>query len=468
MSSPPRAYGSDGDRAHSVRSPRCLVDRDGCPIAADASWEVARRRLVQARDLVRRGRHAKAARQLRAAEEALTRRRDWAGAGQAALALGRLLRERGLTRAARDALERAGRHFGAAGTTAGAIEAAIHMSGVLLDEARFAESEAVIRGALLAAERGCAEAASRARLQLANVLHWLGSHAEARLMVRAVEDAVDLRVPRLSLAARLAIAERDFPKAASLATEALESVGDGTAVEAELPARLVMAEVHRALGEREGLARHVAAGIRAARAAHRPLDALEFRVMQLEGLLAAGCTREAQTLARRLSRSPNKNIPARLRQRLHVALADAAGTAARSKPRRPGGPSRTWAREGVPPPASHDLPPADVLLSLVEVLDICNDTEDEDWTLTRVCAALRQRLRAASVGCVGKEEGTGVLASAGAPLVEHLPSARRAMDAGLPIPPGRYTDTFEAAVPVPICGERDCRSRLRLAAWSAD
>lgn len=84
----------------------------------------------------------------------------------------------------------------------------------------------------------------------------------------------------------------------------------------------------------------------------------------------------------------------------------------------------------------------------VDVLRICQDVEDEQLTLTRVAAFLRDRLHASSVAFVARERGSSrVLARIGS-NASTLHVALRSIEAGIPINPDPSDGPTEASWPV--------------------
>jgi len=100
--------------------------------------------------LLRRGRHAPAERQLRAALGACNRREDWLNAGRSGLLLGELLLVRGRAVEASEMFHCAREHLLRAQATGLAAEAMVYLGLAQTDQMMFAESEATLRAALAA------------------------------------------------------------------------------------------------------------------------------------------------------------------------------------------------------------------------------------------------------------------------------------------------------------------------------
>jgi DNA-binding NtrC family response regulator len=89
---------------------------------------------------------------------------------------------------------------------------------------------------------------------------------------------------------------------------------------------------------------------------------------------------------------------------------------------------------------------------LLELLTICHEAEDDGPALERLCAALRERLCAASV-CVFGDEAAGRLLSVGQPRGPSAETARRAVATGQLVPAAVVCDGWEAAAPVRYGGQ---------------
>ena len=418
--------------------------------------------------LARLGRHAGAERLLRQAVSALSRRGEQPYAGHAALDLGRLLLERGRTRDAIEAFETAHALLAPIAQTRGAVRAASFIGLARTDEGRLVEAEAALRASRIAADQigdggGCA----LAQLALARCLLWQGRTGEALVLVEACTDVpIHQRSVALCLAARLALVKGQLPAAGANAAAALEAARALGRPRELCSAYAALAAVQGFIGDLSGLRRYVALGLREARMAHTPLRALRLRVTLLEGLVRLNQRREHRVVAARLGRHNLGKLPALLRARVQMAMANGSADPAHAGAVRraaEGFVRRSGAR--ALEKMSLEIPSMDVIQDLIEVLRICHESEDERVALTRVCAAVRERARASGVGLFSAEASDGPISSAGhfssvRPLV-----AQRAIDTGLAIPPGQYGDGLEAAAPVRYGGRTVGALTSR---WAAD
>jgi DNA-binding NtrC family response regulator/tetratricopeptide (TPR) repeat protein len=472
------------------------------PPGAIVAWEGAKSDLDLARprakiacalETAARGRHASAVRLLRDTLGMLTRRRDLPGAGESALALGRILLTRGQVAAAAAAFEQSRVLFDQAGLTARSTAAALFVGLAWTDAGRWLEAEAATRAALIACATTRDEESARfGGLVLSRCLFWQGRYAEAlqalppdeaattaranrvsEAVLASAQAAGPLRHPRVDdsvvrgcLAARIAIGAGNLQAAGSAAACARERATLAGRPEEIALACTALAAVYAALGDASTIRALVEEGLQASRAAHAPLRALRLRTVLAEGLLRAGKGCEARVLVARLARLDLDSLPAVVRTPVERVVRWQSGAPHRS----PAG--------GAPPGAAaidraaRDLSEADaaaarleVVDTLVEILGLCQSIEDEEQVVRRVVGILRARVRAVAMACFGlSEERVHVVAEEGrAPIPGEV--AQRAADVGLAIVPGATISGLEAATPV-RCGGRiigvlACR-------WAAD
>ncbi len=445
------------------------------------------------------GRHAQAERFLREWLGRCARRHDEAVAAEAALALGQLLLVRGRTDAAFRAFDEARMRFDRAGLVDGAVQAAVFIGLARTDAGRLGQAESALRGAGIAAA-GLPAAALRefAGLALARCLYWQGRMAEAsdclspptdgiytvpdadigcaasecsrsggaicarerlhgaapgaqaqgeRSMASAI-GAIGHGVARACLASRVALATEDVASGWRFASEACERAARSTDAAELAAACLVKAAACCALGDLDGIREQVKTGLHAAREAHAPLRALRLRIVMARGLQLAGREKDAHVLLSRLSRLDLARLPRvvslplerviRGESRPHVARTVAARVA------RPLSGSPTG---GLTPPIRSAM-----VETVVDILRLCQSSDDEAAVLGRVASMLRDRVHAVAVACLGWHEGTVVPLAAGG--VEHgaEPVARRAVESGLAIAPTSTSSGLEAAVPIHFAG----------------
>jgi transcriptional regulator with AAA-type ATPase domain len=322
--------------------------------------------------LARRGRHAAARRLLERAVRVLEGRDRRVESARCQIQLGLMALDRGATSQARTRFERARTLDADAGI---AVEATIGVGVALTDERRLVEGEAVLRGAVAAADTlQDRDRAATAAAALARCLFWQGRQDEAiatasahlesqpgpaaaaRLL--AVRARAQTRLGRTALAVRTA---RDAQQVAGQADPRAQSSAD-----------LALAEALAGGGDIEGARAAVARATRLARQHHQPLQ----RIRGL--LLASSCgVPGAVRAVRRLRRLP---LPALLADRL--------------------------ARAAEPPAR-----PVEPVTIVEQLLDLSQRAVDDGAAMTAICAAAAERLRASTVSVFGADER--VLASQG-------------------------------------------------------
>jgi len=447
------------------------------------------------------GHHAQAERLLREALGRCARRHDEAAAGETALALGRLLLIRGQLAEASRMLERARQHFDHARLADAAIQAAVFVGLAWTDGGRLREAEAALRSSRIAAAQMPAPVLHEfATLALARCLFWqervaeawdclersrdatpeaadpdaddvarewirLGEARRARERLHAAPPggasldvlpsswpvgAIRLGVARACLSARVALAAGDLARAGRFGADARDragEAGDPTELSAACYAK---AAVFGVLGDISVVRELVEEGIDASRRAHAPLRALRLRVVLAQGLQRAGREREARALVARLARLD----PARLPRVVGLPLERVIRGEGRHHTSQVGvGLIPAGNPAGGSLPAAAAMPArAAIVETVVDVLGVCQSSDDEAAVLQRVTAILRERVRAASVACFGGDQDlTFVLAADGS---EHRVDAvaRRAIEAGVVIAPTSTASGLEAAVPIRFAG----------------
>ena len=400
---------SVGEEVQSYRvADRRVADRDDAGDGTSAQSPLAAtgcdRWFARARGFARKGfifarlgRHAAAERLLRQAVSALSRRGEQSGAGRAALGLGQLLLERGRTRDAVEAFKTARTLLAPLDQGRDAVRAAAFIGLAWTDEGRLVEAEAALRASRIAAEQiGDRDGCALVQLALARCLLWQGRTGEALALVEACGDLpIHQRSAALRLPARLALAEGRLPAAGASAAAALDAAREVGGPRELSSAYAVLAAVQASIGDLGGLRQYVAEGLREARKAHTPLRALRLRATLLEGLVRLNQRQEARLVAAHLARHNLAKLPAVLRARVQLAVANSSADPAHAGAVRRAAEAfvrRSGARalEKV----SQETPSMDVIQDLIEVMRICHESEDERVALTRVCAAVRERVRA--------------------------------------------------------------------------
>jgi DNA-binding NtrC family response regulator/tetratricopeptide (TPR) repeat protein len=460
-----------------------------------------------------RGRHARAERLLRETMGSCARRRDEAAAGESALALGRLLLVRGQPAEAFRMLQRAREHFDRVRCAAGAVRAAVFAGLAWTDDGRLREAESAIRAARIAAsdlpEPSLEELAT---LALARCLYWQDRFAEAwdcltaaqngqcgpaespadallrewtrlgratcarerlhgapagaadlaKLAERWSVGVIGLDVARQCLASRIALAVDDVAGAGRFAAEARERAGQsGNATELSA-ACCAKASVYGVLGDVSTVRAQVEEGIEAARSAHAPLRAIRLRVVLAEALRRAGKSAEAGALRARLARLNPARLPRVVGLPLERAIRGEAHPAAlrSAAVSSPSGQLGRACASGLPA-----APRPAVVDAVVEVLGVCQSSDDETVALQRVTTVLRERVRAASVACFGLDKDLILVLASDGGRARAEDVGRRAIEAGVPIVPTATASGLEAAAPIRFAGASVGAFGCR---WAAD
>jgi DNA-binding NtrC family response regulator/tetratricopeptide (TPR) repeat protein len=452
------------------------------------------------------GRHAHLERWLRDAEGRAARRGDAAGAGEAVLALGRLCLWRGRVAEALRAFDGARLHFERAGLGPRVVFAGALAGLALTDDARFADAESALRAACIAAGTLHDRSAGRlARIGLARCLVWQGRFDEAFECLESASPAGELesdetRLPeavgwrgggvlaqprRGSAVARLREAPAPFGDGwaigtvdalvaqACLAGRAALGMGDlaaagrssaaareraaitGTPTDVAVACR-TRAMLFRALGDLPAAREQVEQGLEAARRAHDPLRAIRLRLVLAEALVDERRSSEARHVLARLGRLDIQRLPPIVGRALQEVLKRGPDSG-RGPSIAGGGPGARRRAEGAGRSRVAD--------AIVEILAVCEAAEDEASSLRTIAGILRQRLRAAVVGCAVIDDGHPVvLAHEG---VGRTPEgvAERAIDLGLDVPPSSSATGLEAAVPIRAAGRTIGAWTCR---WAAD
>jgi DNA-binding NtrC family response regulator len=447
------------------------------------------------------GRHAQAERLLRDALGSFTRRHDDAAAGESALTLGRLLLVRGQPAEAFRMIERARDHFDRVGSADSAVCAAVFAGLAWTDDWRLREAEAALRAARIAAlELSQPLLDQFAGLALARCLLWqdrpgeawdclnmpqgashdslaasdqqlaaewirLGHATCARERLHGAPTvapnlaghqawwapgAIGLDVARQCLASRIALAAGDVAVAGRLAARARERATQSANPTEQAAACFAKAAVLSALADVSSVRAEVAEGIDASRSAHAPLRALRLRLVLAEAFQRAGKSAEAGTLTARLARIDRTRLPKIVGLQLERAI---RGTPERRSSRTSvvgflSGSQGTDRAARVPAATERGA----VTETIVEVLGVCQTSDDEASVLRRVTAILRERVRAVSVTCYGRDQDLMMALASDGSKARAEDVARRAIDAGLPIAPTSTASALEAAVPVRFAG----------------
>jgi len=446
-------YGADaGDDLMVLKLPVAV-----CSWPAPGELATLRRRRDAAVADLARGRHAPGLRQLRQAIGGLARRGDWAGAAEGTLALASPLVRRGRVRDALAAIDDARQYARRAGADATLIDLAVLSGEAWIDLVRPDEAESVLGSAIATARAaGDAPRAASATLTLARCLFWRGSFADAAALLDGIAEHLRgvERLRHRLLAARVAVGVRDLSRAMSVLQEAREMAGGEGGMLAQAAVHSVCAFVHLSVGDFDAVDRETSAALMAARAARDPLRALRARLVRAEADRRRGRVAAAATALQQLRRAMKSTPPiVRTRWDLASALAsqegDAQAIVARFVSATGLGALPLYAAAGGGAGSTYGADP--FVDELVAILHVCQAAEDEADVLRRVCARVRQHLRASAVAFAAVRDGrTEMLRGDGARIEPGI--AERAAAAGVAIAPHRLDDRIEAAAPVQYGG----------------
>jgi transcriptional regulator with PAS, ATPase and Fis domain len=399
--------------------------------------------IVEAQRMLARGRHATAERALRSAVAGFERRADFRRAGDAGVRLGRLLLDRGRPADASACFAEAHDRFQRVRAAEAALEATVYVGLAQTDLIQLPEAERTCRAAYSAASAlGNHELVLFPGVALARTLLWQKRYADARTILEALEPAGDVEqcARYWCLAARLRLAADAICDAWRLIGRARHGVA-ALSPRIESIVRGCEAAVQSRLGDIDAMGIHVTSGRAAARAAHLPLQVIKLRLTQVEGLVRAERTTQARAAARHLPHMRSGALSPLLKSRIDGVL-------------------QTLHRV----PSVHEsaalfqVTPSAALVDDVRDLDGLRDMlasshqlENESEALTRAATAIRRHTHAVGVGIFGAHAvgAPRLFASSGAAAEA---SARRSIDIGQAIHPGRAGSWIEGAVPIHYLG----------------
>jgi DNA-binding NtrC family response regulator/tetratricopeptide (TPR) repeat protein len=410
-------------------------------------------KIEAAKRLIARGRHAHGERLLRQSTAALSRRNAWTHAAQGSLELASLLLRRGRSQAADRILRESAGWFRRAGDESHLTDVLLLAATASLDLARLDQAEASAGAAATAARtRGDDRRWARASLVLARTLTWRARYSEADAILRSISSsshAVETIAAR-TLEAAVAIGLGDIGRAVSRAIEAL------AAARKEADANLIgraaksAALAYLAAGDLPAVEGAVMSSVAAAREERNPLLAAKSRLILAEGLRRAGRPAAAHNVLSRIGRIPKDHLPPILRARSvllqdllsattdldaivqrHVAATGLGGLALYG-----------------PVPLSANRTMSDpTIATIIDILNLCQASDDERTVMEEVCRRMRARLHATATAIVADEDGRLATLSADGGRME-LTSAGRAVESDLMLQPQRSADGIEAAIPI--------------------
>jgi DNA-binding NtrC family response regulator len=378
-------------------------------------------RAVQAARLARSGCHAPAERLLRETAAALARRGAGKQAAAAAIALGRLLLDRGRAKDAEAMFAESAGHASAGRDERTALGARIWQAAARADSGQLVAAEALCR-AVLAVGGLDGQEELRARATLARTLLWQERIDEAAELDLGGDESGSARMPYvMATSIRVWLERGDLFRAGQLARALMtevEASGDPLALVIALAAhvRVVLMTGDLAIA-REPMLRLQ----RAARDARVPLRLARARLLLTDALRRAGRSSEVTrelTWLRRIRAA----APALLRSAIDRRLVEPPTAVSRP----------TWVRM---PAAGPDM------------VAIAREESDDRTAVSRILRVVADTLRTSRVDLHGADAGpVSLLLGAGAGLQTQLGS--RVLEAGIAIGPERQAHGWELAVPV--------------------
>ena len=414
------------------------------------------RRLVDVgRALLDRGRRQPGDRTLRQAMHALARRGEWVAASEAALALARSLVDRGRLAEATDVLDCA-RPWSSRATDLGLLaQVAMLVAEVQIERGNLADAECVLETALEAALSEGQGIAVQMTQALVRCLYWQGRFADAWHRLELAPEPRDAstadRVWLCAARARIAIGRCLPAEAVAFAAQARDAATVLADARLVGPAWYTCALAQQAAGDGVQADEAATRALVAARAAHQPLLALKARLLRAELACRRGQRGPAGVLIRRLG-GVAATLPITIRARVDLlgdvlGGADAASAADRRAQMHRLPALRLFAvastTRRVPAPAADDI---------VELLQCCQNADEDSVVLAAVCARLRARLGAAAVGFFAADRDAVVCVVADGPRIEPASASRISTACGLVLP-NRGGDRPEAGVAVRYAGQ---------------
>ena len=373
----------------------------------------ALRASTRAAALARRGRHGASRRVLERAIRVLDGRGRTAEAARGAIQLGWLALDRGATALARGYFERAQSPDTEATAS---IDATIGAGVAMTDDQRLVEAEAVLRGALAAAETiHDSNLTAAAAAALARNLLWQDRADEAIAVGAAQRERCSQPETLARLLAAMARAHSRLGRAPLAVRTARDAQQAASRADARVQAsvELALAEAQAAGGDAEGARAAVARATRLARAHHQPL-------VRVRAFLVLSSIDPPGRSARYLARLRRLPLPPLLAYRVQQAAAA---------------------------PAPKPVEPVAVLERL---LDLSQRAADDGAAMAEICGATVERLRA-SGAAIFAADGRA-LAAQGRGWAAIPPLAQQVLAQGTPVGPDPAREPQECAEPIRFGG----------------
>ena len=393
------------------------------------------RAAARAERLASRGRHAAAARLLERAARVLSGRDCHEQAADCLVRAGWLALDRGRAEDAATLFTRA-RTLAPSGAVA--VRAATGLGESWTDDLRLFEAEAVLRGAMSAADAIGDTAAIR--LALAGLARCLLHHdrpGDAIAAAAAINWRDDEQPGSVALLAAMSGCHAAVGRTASalrLARRAQELAAASDDPKLRLVAEFALGEALGAAGDAHGMREQLERVAIDARATHRPMLAIRAELACCERNSAAAPLDRAR---RRLTVLSRRALPRLLAQRVEAVL-------------------RTLGQQKPLSASVTAEPPVDIhreaAAALEMLLQVSQQSQDDAAAMTVLSGALRQRLQAASVMVMSMQDRR-VLACDGRPWVAHSTVVAQALATGMPAATDAGLEPREAADAVRYGGE---------------
>jgi DNA-binding NtrC family response regulator/tetratricopeptide (TPR) repeat protein len=361
----------------------------------------------RAETLAARGRHSASERLLERATRVLQGRQRGCDAAQCALQLGWQLLDRGRTQRAWTAFERAQR---LAGTGPLSVDATTGMGVALTDDRRLIEAEAVLRGAVAAADTiHDHQRAAVAAAGLSRCLMWQSRHDEAAAVASSARQRATTTGSVTAILVALARAQLRLGRVTMAVRTAREAQAAAASAGARLcaSAELALAEALGTAGDLEGQRAAVGRAVRLARAAHLPLVRVRAALLQ---------ERRSPTSIARLRKL---RLPALLADRLERAAA-----------------------------SSVQVEP---VAEIERLLDVAQRAADDASAAAQICAVVTQRTGSATAAIF--DQAGRVLAVEGRGWPEPPPIVKQVLAHGASVRADRGREPCESAAPLRYGGE---------------
>ena len=383
------------------------------PLIAGRILGAALRATDRASALERSGRHGAAARVLERGRRVLEGRQRHADAAECAWRRGVLALDRGQTDIAIAMLSRAA---DMAPGTATAVRSTVALGVALTDAARLIEAEAILRGALTAAELDPQRTgAVGAAAALGRCLYWQRRPSDA---IAVLSGHRGESAPPQDEARLLGVLSRCEAQLGRL-TSAVAAAREGQRLAAQASDHRVLASLELAVvaalaraGDRPGAQAALARAARIARASHLPLFRIRTALVSVEA--------RDKGWERRIARLAHVRLPALMAQRVAAA---ATAPAVAMEP----------------------------VSELERLLDVSQRSPDDRTALERICKMVSERLGAGTVAIVTADERA--LAVEGRLWRAMSSGVREVVTCGTRVLPDRCREPLEAAEPVRYGGE---------------